>query len=293
MELNQKVEKSLTSEQKVKFQRDNGKFKLLNNIVLIPIIMSLIGIYLESIAIVSIGILCVIIFLVLKICSFTRKNVVYENVIIPLVLKEKFNDILLYEKYDDIVLDEFKKSNLISEYDKIKVEKYFAIKNEKYNVNVSKLNVKKLNIEENDGVVDKDLEEKLSGIFAFTKLPSKTITEFKVINKNEEKNDNIVKIPNVDFDLKYDVFSQNPVEVRNILSPGVMARILEFNNKIDNIINFSIYEDMLYVSINYKYFLEFKGKGKKYVDEELAQQNLNVMEILDAFIRYFVNMYEK
>lgn len=291
MELNQKVEKTLTSEQKVRFQRDNGKFKLLNNIVLLPIIMSLIGIYLESIAIVSIGIVCIIIFLSLKVCSFTKKNIVYENVIVPIILKEKFNNIILCEKNYDNVLDEFKKSNLISEYDKIKVEKYLVIKNEKYDINISKINVKKINIEENDGVVDKDLEEKLSGIFAYSKLPTKAITEFKVIKKDNEKSDNIVKIPNVDFDLKYDVFSQNPVEVRNILSPGVMARILEFNNKIDNIINFSIYEDMLYVSINYKDFLEFKGKGKKYVDEELAQENLEILEILDIFIRYFVNMY--
>jgi len=39
MELNQKLDKLLTSEQKNKFHRDNGKFRLLNNIVLIPIIL--------------------------------------------------------------------------------------------------------------------------------------------------------------------------------------------------------------------------------------------------------------
>ena len=65
MELNQKLEKELTAEQKVKFQRDNGKFKLLNNIVLLPIITSFIGIYLESITIVSISIICIIVFLIM------------------------------------------------------------------------------------------------------------------------------------------------------------------------------------------------------------------------------------
>jgi len=100
MELNQKLDKLLTSEQKNKFHRDNGKFRLLNNIVLIPIILSLIGIYLESIIIVSISIACIILFLVLKICSFSKKNVVYENVIIPAVLKENFNDIKLCDKHE-------------------------------------------------------------------------------------------------------------------------------------------------------------------------------------------------
>lgn len=291
MELNQKLEKLLTSEQKVKFHRDNGKFRLLNNIVLIPIIFSLIGIYLESIIIVSISIACIILFLVLKICSFSKKNIVYENVIVPTVLKEKFNDVTLCND-DNIVKDEFKKSNLISEYDKIKIDKYIIIPNEKYDINISKINIKKLNIEENDGVVDKDLEDKLYGIFAFTKLPKKTMTEFEVLKKDLEPNRDPVKIPNTEFDMVYDVFSKNPVEVRNILSPGVMARILEFNNKIDNVINFSIHDDMLYVAINYKDFLKFKGKRKEYVDEDLAQRNLEILEILDMFIRYFVNMYE-
>lgn len=291
MELNQKLEKLLTSEQKVKFHRDNGKFRLLNNIVLIPIIFSLIGIYLESIIIVSISIACIILFLVLKICSFSKKNIVYENVIVPTVLKEKFNDIVLCND-DNIVKDEFKKSNLISEYDKIKIDKYIIIPNEKYDINIAKINIKKINIEENDGVVDKDLEDKLYGIFAFTKLPKKTMTEFEVLKKDLELNKEPVKIPNIEFDMAYDVFSKNPVEVRNILSPGVMARILEFNNKINNVINFSIHEDMLYVAINYKNFLKFKGKRKEYVDEDLAQKNLEILEILDMFIRYFVNMYE-
>ena len=37
MELNQRLDQELTAEQKIKFQKDNGRFKLLNNIVLIPI----------------------------------------------------------------------------------------------------------------------------------------------------------------------------------------------------------------------------------------------------------------
>lgn len=293
MELNQKLEKTLTSEQKIKFQRDNGKFKLLNNMVLIPIITTLLGIYLESITIVSISIACIIIFLIFKICSFSKKNVIYEDVIIPEVLKEKFDNIECI-KETTIVTEEFEKSRIITNYDKIKVDKLYKINKEKYTINLAKINVQKLNIEENDGVIDKDLEDKFLGAFAYVKLPAKYITDFKVISKNSETTEeNKVKIPYTEFDAYYDVYSLNPVEVRNTLSPGVMARILEFNTKIDNIINFSIYEDMLYVTINYKEFLEFKGKGKKYVNEMEAIKNLDMLEILDTFIRYFVNIYEK
>ena len=103
MELNQKLEKELTAEQKVKFQRDNGKFKLLNNIVLLPIITSLIGIYLESITIVSISIICIIVFLIMKIFSFSKRNTVYEDIIIPSILKEKFDNVECVKNTDNTV----------------------------------------------------------------------------------------------------------------------------------------------------------------------------------------------
>ena len=125
-------------------------------------------------------------------------------------------------------------------------------------------------------------------------MPTKYTTNFKVIAKDiDNTNVNKIKIPYSEFDMCYDVYSQNPVEVRNILSYGVMARIIEFNEKIDKIINFSIFEDMLYVSINYKEFLDFKGNGKKYVNEIETIKNLDVIEVLDIFIRYILNLYEK
>lgn len=293
MELNQKVEKILTREQKIKFQKDNGKFKILNNIVLLPIITSLIGIYLDSILIVSISIACIIVFLILKICSFSRKNIIYEDVIIPAILNEKFDKIEII-KGNNNVQEEFKKSGIIEKFDKLTVDKLYKINKEKYTINLSKIKIHKLNVEENDGVIDKDLEEKFFGAFAYVKLPTNYTTNFKVITKDPENSEeNKVKIPYNEFDSLYDVYSLNPVESRNILSPGVMARIIEFNNKINNVINFSIYEDMLYVAINYNNFLEFKGKGKKYINEIDAIKNLDLLETLDLFIRYFINIYEK
>ena len=293
MELNRKIDRLLTKEQKTKFQIDNGKFKILNNIVLLPVITALLGIYLESIIIVSISILGIIAFLVCKIFSFKKKNVVYEETIIPAVLKEKFQDIQIV-KDDNLIEEEFKRSNIIPDFKNIDVEKSFAINKEKYSLNLSKIIVKKLNIEENDGVVDKDIEEKFNGVFIYVKLPVKTSTSYRVIDKKLEiDSDSKVKITNYDFDSVYDVFSTEQAEVRGILSAGIMARILEFNAKICGVINFSINEDMLYVAVDYKKFLEFKGNGKKYIDEPEALRNLEMLEILDLFVTYFFNIYEK
>lgn len=293
MELNRKIDRLLTKEQKTKFQIDNGKFKILNNIVLLPVITALLGIYLESIIIVSISILGIIAFLVCKIFSFKKKNVVYEETIIPAVLKEKFQDIQIV-KDDNLIEEEFKRSNIIPDFKNIDVEKSFAINKEKYSLNLSKIIVKKLNIEENDGVVDKDIEEKFNGVFIYVKLPVKTSTSYRVIDKKLEiDSDSKVKITNYDFDSVYDVFSTEQAEVRGILSAGIMARILEFNAKIGGVINFSINEDRLYVAVDYKKFLEFKGNGKKYIDEPEALRNLEMLEILDLFVTYFFNIYEK
>lgn len=293
MELNRKIDRLLTKEQKTKFQIDNGKFKILNNIVLLPVITALLGIYLESIIIVSISILGIIAFLVCKIFSFKKKNVVYEETIIPAVLKEKFQDIQIV-KDDNLIEEEFKRSNIIPDFKNIDVEKSFAINKEKYSLNLSKIIVKKLNIEENDGVVDKDIEEKFNGVFIYVKLPVKTSTSFRVIDKKLEiDSDSKVKITNYEFDSVYDVFSTEQAEVRGILSAGIIARILEFNAKIGGVINFSINEDMLYVAVDYKKFLEFKGNGKKYIDEPEALRNLEMLEILDLFVTYFFNIYEK
>ncbi len=95
---------------------------------------------------------------------------------------------------------------------------------------------------------------------------------------------------NLEFDMNYDVFSMEPVSLKRVLSPGVLARISEINRKLDNVISFSVYDNILYVTLEYDKFLEFKGSNKIYVDEEIATENLEILEYINYFIRYFVNM---
>ena len=298
MELNDMLERKLTPEQKVKFERDNGRFKLLKNIIILPIIVGIVGIYFESILIVTICILCIILLLTLNIFSINKKGKTYENVIVPYVLKEKFQNIE-YNNNNKILLEKIGDSKIFLDYDKIFCSNYFKILSGKYDIEVCKIITKKMNIEENDGVVDKSLDENFCGIFAIVNIPTKFDNEFRVVKNIKEKEQinnvnkaetQLVRMNNIEFDRIYDVYSMNQVSIKRVLSPGVMARILEINKKIGSIISFSIYNNVLYVSIEYNNYMEFKGKGKFYVDEQLAQQNLNVLENLDYFVRYFINI---
>lgn len=300
MELNEVIDKKLTPEQKNKYQRDNSKFKLFKHIIILPIIVAILGIYLESIFIVTLSIICIIAFLVLIIYSTNKKNSVYENVIMPYVLEEKFDNIEHIKK-DESIEEEFNKSGLCSDYDKFESSNYFRMLEDKYFIQVAKVVTSKMDVEENDGVVDKNLEQNFSGIFAYIKLPNKFENEFSVL-KNEKSmqeiynvdknNTELIKMGNVEFDLKYDVYSMDQVSVRRILSPGVMARVLEINRKMNHIINFSVYKNVLYISVEYDKFLDFEAKGKKYIDEQIANENLEILELLNYFVRYFVNMTE-
>ena len=298
MELNDMLERKLTPEQKVKFERDNGRFKLLKNIIILPIIVGIVGIYLESILIVTICILCIILLLTLNIFSINKKGKTYENVIVPYVLKEKFQNIE-YNNNNKILLEKIGDSKIFLDYDKIFCSNYFKILSGKYDIEVCKIITKKMNIEENDGVVDKSLDENFCGIFAIVNIPTKFDNEFRVVKNIKEKEQinnvnkaetQLVRMNNIEFDRIYDVYSMNQVSIKRVLSPGVMARVLEINKKIGNIISFSIYNNVLYVAIEYNDYMEFKGKGKLYVDEDLARQNLDMLESLEYFVRYIINI---
>lgn len=298
MELNKVIDKKLTQEQKLEFERDDGKFKLVKNIIILPIVTAILGIYLESILIVTISVLFIIAFLVIGVYYLaSRKNRVYENVIIPYVLEEKFDNVE-YVEPDLSLREEFVNSQIAPECDKIEFSNCFRLIEDKYFIEICKVVTNRLDVEENDGVVDKNLEQNFSGMFARVKLPNKFDVNFKAI-KNIKSYGSIsidkssteqVKMNNLEFDMNYDVFSMEPVSLKRILSPGVLARILEINRKIDNVISFSVYDNILYVTLEYDKFLEFKGTNKTYVDEEVAKQNLDVLEYINYFIRYFVNM---
>ena len=147
MELNQKIEKMLTPEQKANFQKDNGKFKLMNSIVLLPIVTSILGIYLENFVIVGVSIALIIVFLVLKTYSFKHKNLVYEKEIIPIVLNEKFEDVLCMDKKEEVV-EQFEKSQIVNEYDKVEVDRTIVIRQPNYVANISRVNIYQESIEE-------------------------------------------------------------------------------------------------------------------------------------------------
>lgn len=294
MELNRLLDKKLTKEQKMRFKRDNGKFKVLNTLIILPVITAILGVFLESIIVVSISIVLIIAFLLVIAFSTKKRNVVYEEVIIPSVLQEKLSNIDSVIN-DESVESEFEKSELFIDYLKFEAKNFLRIHEDRYSIEISKVI---LNNEKNE---DEESDKVFSGIFAYVTLPNLFGVEFTVKENlknaeqttSENNNTSIVKMNNIDFDKQYEVLAKDTVSVKKVLSLGVMARILEINKKMGKVINFSVKNNTLYVLINYDEFLNFKSNKKdEYVDEKIATENMDILDLLDYFVRYFVNLTE-
>jgi len=88
---------------------------------------------------------------------------VYEKEIIPIVLNEKFEDVICMEKKEEVI-NNFENSKIIDDYDKIEVDRTVVIRQQSYVANISKIDVYQENIQETDGMVEKELEEKIKNI---------------------------------------------------------------------------------------------------------------------------------
>ncbi len=301
MELNRLIDKKLTSEQKRKFEQNNGKFKIIDILIILPIITTLLGIFLESIIVVSASIVCIIIFLLIIAFSTKKRNVVYEDVIIPLVLQERFRNLESVLK-DDEVEKEFIMSGLGRNYSKFESKNNLRLHEDRYFIELSKIITRNKKTQDEEVEEDREFEKTFSGMFAYVKLPNPIDVELEVkenlksveqVNNIDKADAHIVKMNNMDFDTQYDVMATDPSLARRVLSIGVMARILEINRKLGKVINFSIKNDMLYVLIEYDEFLEFNStKKNEYINETVANDNMDAIEVLDYFVRYIVNLAE-
>ena len=295
MELNDMLDQKLTSEEKMRLKRDNGKFKLLRNLGFIPVIIAIFGIYLDSIFVVFLGVILIIAFLVFLTYFGSIKVGVYEKLIIPYVLGTKFEKIEL-QSLENYLKEEYVSSRLDENSNILKCSNSFKITEEKYSIECCKVISKVENIEEEDGVKDKVIEEKFSGVFACIKLPVKFNQEFRVIEKedqNDKNNTELIKMNNIEFDSSYDVYSMDQISIRNIISPGTMARVLDINKKMNKMLKFSIYDNKLYIAVNYNEFLKFKSNENEYVNEEVANENLEILEQISYFARYMINGIER
>ena len=215
--------------------------------------------------------------------------------IIPYVLGTKFEKIEL-QSLENYLKEEYVSSRLDENSNILKCSNSFKITEEKYSIECCKVISKVENIEEEDGVKDKVIEEKFSGVFACIKLPVKFNQEFRVIEKedqNDKNNTELIKMNNIEFDSSYDVYSMDQISIRNIISPGTMARVLDINKKMNKMLKFSIYDNKLYIAVNYNEFLKFKSNENEYVNEEVANENLEILEQISYFARYMINGIER
>lgn len=301
MELNRLLDKKLTPQQKSKYERDNGKFKILNILIILPIVTTILGIFLESMVVVTVSIIVIILCLLFIVFATKKKNEVYEKIIIPLVLKERFNNIELFNGELDVE-NGYYLSGLGKDYSKFENRNNLVLQEDRYKVTISKVVTKNKKEHFDENEEEKEFEKSFSGMFAYVRIPSEIDIDLIVKEnyKTQKQIDEIdkadvqrVKMNNIEFDTQYDVISSDPSVARRILSLGVMARILDINKKLGKVISFSIKDNFLYILVDYDEFLEFSSSKKnEYVNEEQAQENMDVIETLDYFIRYIVNLTE-
>lgn len=299
MELNRLIEKKLTPKQKRKYEQDNGKFKVLSILIILPIVTTILGMFIESIAVVSISIVFIILCLLFIAFSTKKRNIVYERIIVPIVLQERFRNIEHLEGNEEVE-DRFQSSELGEDYTKFEAKNSLVLNEDGYDMTISKIVTKKKKIYDEESEEEKEFEKSFSGLFTYLRIPNTTDIDLKVlenlktkkqINEIDKADVQRVIMNNMEFDTQYDVMSSDPSVARRVLSLGVMARILEIDRKLGKVISFSIKDNYLYILIRYDDFLEFgSNKKNEYVDEDLANQNMDVIETVDYFTRYIINL---
>ena len=66
-----------------------------------------------------------------------------------------------------------------------------------------------------------------------------------------------------EFDNRFTTFSDDPIKARYILTPALMARMIDFEKNYQNMISFLFYKDKLYIA--------FKGK-KNFLEPSLFKR---------------------
>ncbi|MCP2027370.1 hypothetical protein L1276_002527 [Flavobacterium sp. HSC-32F16] len=69
-------------------------------------------------------------------------------------------------------------------------------------------------------------------------------------------NTEVVQLENTEFDNKFVTYSRNQIEARYILTPAMMERILDLNNKCDSTISISFIHSKMYIAfpLSHNYF---------------------------------------
>jgi hypothetical protein len=106
---------------------------------------------------------------------------------------------------------------------------------------------------------------------------------FKKIN-NKHNNINNVKLENILFEDMFEVYSENEIESRYILTPDMMEKIIEFKLKHNLLIYFSFIEDNIYIAIEF---------DKKLFEAPLEQDVQIVVEEYIVILNFLFSIVEK
>ena len=93
-----------------------------------------------------------------------------------------------------------------------------------------------------------------------------------------------VKMENLDFEKRFDVFCEDPQEARELLTPSFMYRILDYIAKIDNKRVYTFYFKEDYVFIKY----DIKASMKTWVMEISALKSIK--NSLDDYVKFYLEV---
>lgn len=85
-----------------------------------------------------------------------------------------------------------------------------------------------------------------------------------------------IKSDSSEFDKRFTIYSNDPIKARYILTPALMARILDFENKYKNKISFLFDKDKLYIA-----FKEYKNLLEPALRKRISINTINMQ--LDIF----------
>ncbi|HWT74212.1 MAG TPA: DUF3137 domain-containing protein [Mobilitalea sp.] len=105
------------------------------------------------------------------------------------------------------------------------------------------------------------------------------LKDFGSLDFGEKK----IKTDSSEFDQRFATFSDDPVEARYILTPALMARVLDFESKYKNKISLLFYKDKLYIAFKeYKNLLE--PSLHKRITVDTINRQMDIFKLLGLIV---------
>ncbi|MEG0072882.1 MAG: DUF3137 domain-containing protein [Clostridia bacterium] len=211
----------------------------------------------------------------------------YKTKVVPTLLK-RVSPHIIYSPDVYVMPSIYDSSSLKIPYDKYLGEDYVAANlsknNCRYGIEMSQITLQKeQNYKNSHGKIR--YISVFKGVFVHANLTKAYPGTIKIIS-NESAIDSFsrklvdknqkVNLDSPQFEEVYDVYSNDQINVRRMLTPANMSDILDITKALNVKIEMSIEGSNMYISFKHPEFLDFYSK-KELVDEEKAEKDLDLI----------------